>query len=140
MIPEWRVQQIKALLAADLTQREVARRVGVSRSTVHAIANGRRRARSSARPPRSAPAEQKYSRCPGCGGLVLQPCRLCRPPADHDEPHRAKSARPEYVPSPQEIADFYAEQARRRQREQEQAQQRRQDLMRRRFWFSVVPP
>jgi hypothetical protein len=73
------VQEIRRLLAEGVySQRSIARITGVSRGTVGAIASGRRRdygpsphgraLDESAGPPR---------RCPGCGGLVSMPCRLC---------------------------------------------------------------
>jgi hypothetical protein len=98
------VHEIKRLLAeGKYSQRKIARITGVSRGTVGAIASGKRpdyetRARDPeleleqpAGPPR---------RCPGCGGLVYMPCRLChvrklvgeariaRPPAKREGPLR----------------------------------------------------
>lgn len=70
------VDQIKALLdQKQLSQRAIARRLGVSRGTVNSIATGRRIEAEISdetllhdRPP---------ERCPGCGGLVYLPCLLC---------------------------------------------------------------
>jgi hypothetical protein len=59
----------RLLQQGDLSQRQIARLAGVGRSSVAATAQGQR---GDAGEPESRP-----SRCPGCGGLVLLPCRLC---------------------------------------------------------------
>jgi hypothetical protein len=75
------VDEIRSLLASEsFSQGEIARRLGVSRGTVNAIATGRRTAEP-ARP--SAGEDFTYGqgpprRCPGCGGLVQMPCLACR--------------------------------------------------------------
>lgn len=76
------VLEIRRLLEeGELSQRTIAAKMGVSRSTVSALANGRRgwhgrqSARSMLRPSSGAALPQ---RCPDCGGLVFMPCRLCR--------------------------------------------------------------
>ena len=76
------VDTIRRMLAeAKWSMRKIARMTGVSRGTVRAIAHGKRRDR-----PRR-PGENgdllvqptgPLRRCPGCGGLVQMPCRLCR--------------------------------------------------------------
>ncbi len=83
-------REIHDLLAAgDLSQRKIARRLGVSRGTVHAIARRKRSACSSRRRPacssgRDVPSDEFIApaglpqRCPGCGGMVRMPCLLCR--------------------------------------------------------------
>ncbi len=81
MLAPGMVREIRDQLAGgELSQGEIARRWGVSRGTVNAIATGRRTARR-ARPP----IDKEHScmrgppqRCPGCGGLVLMPCLACR--------------------------------------------------------------
>jgi hypothetical protein len=82
MLPAWRVAEIRRMLArGELSQRKIAEQTGVSRGTVGAIALGRRpdyedrrqAARGDFEPP-SGPLH----RCPGCGGMVLMPCLLCR--------------------------------------------------------------
>ncbi len=75
------VLEIRRLLEeGDLSQRAVAARVGVSRGTVDGIANGRRglygRDPACRAPQHEATAIPK--RCRGCGGLVYEPCLLCR--------------------------------------------------------------
>ena len=75
------IDEIRRLLREDrLSQREIARQIGVSRGTVSAIARGRRPNGRDRRPtvddgfvtPTGLP-----ERCPGCGGRVQMPCLLC---------------------------------------------------------------
>jgi hypothetical protein len=79
MIEPTVVETIRRLLVQQrLPQREVARRLGVSRGTVHAIAQGKR----PDCPAREEPVDFHWSlgpprRCPGCGGMVRMPCLLC---------------------------------------------------------------
>lgn len=79
MLPEEKVEEVKWLLSMELSQREVARRTGVSRCVVHRIATGKRKGR---RPPPSEPWDvdrtgQPFTRCPDCGSLVQLPCHAC---------------------------------------------------------------
>jgi transcriptional regulator with XRE-family HTH domain len=75
------VQNIRRLLAeGKLSQRKIARMAGISRGTVGAIAAGRwpdyesvRCAADDEFPEPAGPPQ----RCPGCGGMVYLPCRLC---------------------------------------------------------------
>lgn len=77
MIPPPVVKEVRRLLAEGrLSQRAVAKVAGVSRGSVALIAQGRRpdyatRQRDDDRP--SGPLR----RCPGCGGMVDMPCRVC---------------------------------------------------------------
>ncbi len=92
------VAEVRRLLAeGKLSQRAIARRLGVSRGSVHAIARGKRPDRQPAEPLDEVRWEGPPARCPGCGGLVFLPCRACatrramarrrRPPwPDTDEP------------------------------------------------------
>jgi transcriptional regulator with XRE-family HTH domain len=98
------VHEVKRLLAeGKLSQRKIARITGVSRGTVGAIASGKRREHEArARHPELELEEPTGppQRCPGCGGLVYLPCRLChvrrlvaegriaRPPARSEVPIR----------------------------------------------------
>ncbi len=74
----WAIQEL--LNEGKLSQRKIARRLGVSRGTVSGIARGKRR-----RPPMlpGPPKEWFFDssaqpiRCPGCGGMVRMPCLLC---------------------------------------------------------------
>ena len=75
------VREVRSLLSKGrLSQRHIARSMGVSRGTVQAIASGRRPDYSTRRPrdrhdtifPSGPPR-----RCPTCGGMVQMPCLLC---------------------------------------------------------------
>lgn len=81
MIPRGMVDEIRRMLAGGAhSQRQIARMTGVSRATVGAIASG-------VRPdyPLRPPGDEFLmghecgtpKRCPGCGGRVFLPCRLC---------------------------------------------------------------
>lgn len=75
------IGEVRRLLAAgQLSQRAIARRLGVSRGTVNAVALGRRKDRSSPERDELPPAftDGPPERCPGCGGLVRMPCLACR--------------------------------------------------------------
>ena len=76
------IAEIQRLLAeGKLSQRKIAKLTGVSRGTVGAVANGKRQVRprevdcwEAGLEPQPGPPQH----CPGCGGLVYLPCRLCR--------------------------------------------------------------
>jgi hypothetical protein len=81
MLALGKVKEVERLLAmGTLSYRRIAAAIGVSRATVSAIARGTRpnyeeRVCSRLRKPEPlGPIE----RCPGCGGRVYMPCRLCR--------------------------------------------------------------
>jgi transcriptional regulator with XRE-family HTH domain len=98
------VHEIKRLLAeGKYSQRKIARITGVSRGTVGAVASGKRRDYAARARDPELELEQPTGppqRCPGCGGLVYLPCRLChvrklvaegriaRPPARREAPMR----------------------------------------------------
>jgi len=72
------IAEVKRLLAEGLSQREIARRLGISRGTIGAIATGRRPDYSDrADEPKIDPNAPKV-RCGGCGGKVAMPCLACR--------------------------------------------------------------
>jgi len=76
------VDQIKRLLdEGSLSQRRIARRLGVSRGTVNAIALGKRPDYEARRREEEdgfvAPSGPPV-RCPTCGGMVQMPCLACR--------------------------------------------------------------
>jgi transcriptional regulator with XRE-family HTH domain len=82
MIAPSLVREIKGLLAERAySQRKIARITGVSRGTVGAIASGKRRdyevVESDFETEPAGPVGPP-ERCPGCGGFVNMPCRLCR--------------------------------------------------------------
>ena len=81
MVPQHKVDSVRRLLVEGrLSQRRIAKLIGISRATVGAIANGRRpkypiphRAENDPFGPPTGPPQ----RCVGCGGMVYVPCRLC---------------------------------------------------------------
>lgn len=82
MIALAKFQETRRLLAlGNLSQRRIARIVGISRATVNAIAQGKhadREARMAACNREPPTFEGPLVRCPGCGGMVLMPCLACR--------------------------------------------------------------
>ena len=82
MIPQSIINEIKQLLADEsLSQRKIAKRMGVSRGTVGAIASGRRR--DYVKPPAADGDDNEEpagppERCASCGAMVYAPCRSCR--------------------------------------------------------------
>jgi transcriptional regulator with XRE-family HTH domain len=76
------VQEVRRLLAeGNFSQRRIAKLTGISRGTVGAIAAGRRPDYESLRPTANDELPEPSGppqRCPGCGGMVYLPCRLCR--------------------------------------------------------------
>jgi len=74
------VMEIRQMLAqGGISQRAIAQRMGVSRGTVWAIAQGKRHDR-----PRIIQGDSQFVapagravRCSGCGGLVQMPCLAC---------------------------------------------------------------
>ena len=76
MIASRVIAEIRRLLAQKrLGHRRIAELTGVSRNTVGAVATGRRPDYEDLDDPDSAGPPR---RCPGCGGMVYLPCRLCR--------------------------------------------------------------
>jgi hypothetical protein len=75
------IREVRRMLDEDeMSQRAVAVRLKVSRGTVWAVANGRRGIRLGELhlPSQKIHASQHLpERCPGCGGFVFMPCRLC---------------------------------------------------------------
>jgi transcriptional regulator with XRE-family HTH domain len=75
------VDEIRQMLAEKkYSQRKVARIAGVSRGTVGAIVSGKRQDRKKVESPWDKDLEEPEGpaeRCPGCGGMVYMPCRLC---------------------------------------------------------------
>lgn len=70
----------RLLLETKLSWREIARRSGVSRGSVRAIASGRRSEDATHLPAVEVDWEGPAGppvRCPGCGGLVFMPCVFC---------------------------------------------------------------
>lgn len=81
MLPLTVVQEIQRLLdEGELSQRQISRRLKVSRGTVSSVANGKRSiyARRPAVDATSTEESLSPQRCPGCGAMVYLPCILCR--------------------------------------------------------------
>ena len=74
------VEKIRCLLwEKSLSQREISRRLGVSRGTVGAIARGTRPDRPRCRPVRQiVEPGGRPKRCRSCGALVRMPCLRCQ--------------------------------------------------------------
>ncbi len=80
MLPIERIDEVMQLLAAGgLSQRQIAKRTGVSRVVIHRLATGKRK-------PRPEPENtdwgadrptRPFERCSICGGLVQFPCLAC---------------------------------------------------------------
>jgi hypothetical protein len=79
MLSSCLVKEIERLLALGHSRRDVARTVGVSRTTVDRIAARERpSAADSVETDLSSPPRRKPRRCASCGGMVYPPCKLCR--------------------------------------------------------------
>jgi transcriptional regulator with XRE-family HTH domain len=81
MLAVTKVQEAQRLLAEGrLSQRRIAALIGISRSTLSGIAAGTRPDYDALRRARGDDEEPlgPVERCPGCGGRVHMPCRLCR--------------------------------------------------------------
>lgn len=83
MIAPTKIKEVQILIAqGEFSQRKIARMTGVSRATIGAIAAGKRPDYEERQRLRQLEAAEEpagpVERCPGCGGLVHMPCRLCR--------------------------------------------------------------
>lgn len=103
------IAKVRNLLAkGTLSQRQIAGMTGVSRGTVNAIVNGKRR---DPQPPRESLGIEierpsgPPQRCPGCGGLVYMPCMLCHVRKVVAEGRVAKSPNRPERPLRLELAD-----------------------------------
>ncbi len=102
-------RHIQELLArGGLSQRAIARQLGVSRNTVGGIARGERPdydAMRRVRERREVPSPGgSRRRCPTCGALVRPPCVACRV---RDELARmARSARPTEAPGDDRVLNL----------------------------------
>jgi hypothetical protein len=79
MLAPYLVAEVRRLLAeGKLSRRRIARSVGVSRGTVHDIALRKRPGYDlRAEPAEGIEPAAPPVRCPGCGGMIYLPCRLC---------------------------------------------------------------
>ena len=100
MISRGTVDQIKRLLEeGGLSQRKIARQVGVSRGTVNAIARGNRpdyEARGWEREDDDVAPGGPPVRCLTCGGMVAMPCLACRVRAMGESRRRPRAVTPHY--------------------------------------------
>ncbi len=101
MLADSLVEEVRCMLREGrLSQRSIARRLKISRGTVNAIAQGRRRDASERRESRLHPREEggfippsgSPRRCPGCGGLTQMPCLACYLRSRHES--RRRCSRP----------------------------------------------
>ena len=94
MITVYVVNDIRDLLAdGNLSQRNIAKQLGVSRGTVSAIASGKRpdyTVRCRQRSHDDFAPTGPVQRCPECGAMVLMPCLACRIRAMKREGRRGK--------------------------------------------------
>jgi len=73
------IRDVERLLEeGGASYRAIARLTGVSRGTVAMVARGRRRADDALDVPSDAKPLGPPRRCPGCGGMVEMPCKLCQ--------------------------------------------------------------
>lgn len=96
MLPVYKLIEIHELLQSrQVSQREIARRLRVSRSTVAAVSMGRRPLEALLQRAAEQFPDQEgghVSRCPTCGGKVTMPCRACwvravrQPESLHERP------------------------------------------------------
>ena len=78
MINNTVIQKIQILLKqGKMSQRQIAKHIGVSRGTVQAVAKGKRTLASNKAVSWVAPTGQPR-RCPQCGGHVRMPCLACQ--------------------------------------------------------------
>jgi DNA-binding XRE family transcriptional regulator len=79
MIPLETVQEIQRLLSEGrLSQGQIAKKLGVSRTFVNFVNRGRLRTPLEARIKDDPEREPMPRRCPECGALVYMPCIACR--------------------------------------------------------------
>jgi DNA-binding XRE family transcriptional regulator len=82
MIDSAIIEQARQLLVeGQWSRRKIAKKLGISRSTVNQLANGKRPdyEEMSRRRELAIDLEPRgpFVRCPGCGGRVQLPCLLC---------------------------------------------------------------
>jgi hypothetical protein len=81
VITQQLIAEIHSLLFVEhCSQRAVARRLGVSRGSVQAVARGKYRLHPPLKRPTGEgfqPPQGRHLRCPGCGGKVQLPCLAC---------------------------------------------------------------
>jgi hypothetical protein len=98
MLSQTIVDHVRQLLVeGKISQRKIARQLGISRGTVGAIASGKREDYVR-KPPEESYCLLPAMRCPGCGGNVHPPCRFCKVRAFRaKELARAKARRRDFL-------------------------------------------
>ena len=89
--PETVKEVERMLIEGQLSHRQIAAATGVGRTTVGAIAAGKRivHEREELPPEPEGPPR----RCPGCGGLVYLPCQACHVRSVQAQRHRGAGDR-----------------------------------------------
>ena len=77
MIKDVTVDFILQLSLSGLSQRKIARKVGVARETVRRVLSGKRQKRNRISCGDLPSRFGKPSRCDECGGFVYKPCLAC---------------------------------------------------------------
>lgn len=100
MIASEKVLEIRRLLAQKQhSQRDIAALTGISRATIGAIAAGKRADYEEREARRAADGDLwgesvgPLVRCPGCGGRVHLPCRLCQVRIRQEQQRQTRRAR-----------------------------------------------
>jgi DNA-binding XRE family transcriptional regulator len=79
MLRREQVEVVRRLLAANVSQREISRRTGISRDTIRRIFKGKWQPPPN--PPQISTAacagNGPVGRCPDCGAMVVLPCLAC---------------------------------------------------------------
>jgi hypothetical protein len=98
MLSPAQVEEIRRLLArGNISQRQIARELRISRGTIGAIASGKRPNYPITIPEEDVACTLPPVRCRGCGGLVHAPCRLCRMRAIKARERALLKARLKYI-------------------------------------------
>jgi len=80
MIAEEKIREAETMLAlGKMSQREIAKRTGLSRATIYLIAKGKRKIQIKTIDPDMLPESKNGPpvRCRSCGAMVEMPCLLC---------------------------------------------------------------
>ena len=81
MIAQSKIEEVQRMLAeTDFSQRKIAKMTGVSRAVVGSVASGKRPDYEAIRKEKNDLYQPTgpLKRCKGCGGMVYDPCRLCK--------------------------------------------------------------
>ncbi len=79
MLSPTKVEEVRRLLGlGQMSQRKIARHLGISRGSVGTIATGKRLDFAVSGADDESQCQLPPVRCRGCGGMVHAPCRHCR--------------------------------------------------------------